>query len=268
MAVEDKETLCELALTHLGIDAEITDLDTDDTSIARTLRRLYIPTLREVLEAHPWSFAKRTFDLLAEPGRGTVTVAANVGTFTVDQDPYLHAGDTLTIGTTEYLLGARTSATVWALTGANVTAQAFTIAKAVTEDPTDDWGYAFRVPSCALVVRRLVDGNRTPIRSNRPLYEIVEDDDGRLLYTDTSDPVTIEYTVLQETTTRYSSLFDRAFAGLLAFHAAPSLTGGDPANLGVRARAVGLSALAEAQARDANEQEPDDDADAELIQVR
>jgi hypothetical protein len=70
-----------------------------------------------------------TLDVTAFAGTGTVSVAANVGTFSTSQDGVIVAGDTVTIGATPYLVGARTSGTVWALTGANVGASAFTVTK-------------------------------------------------------------------------------------------------------------------------------------------
>lgn len=264
----DNETLCEMALGHLGIADDITTLATDQTAIAKAFRRYFTPTLTEVLEAHPWSFATRYFDVLGQVGLGTVTVAANVGTFTLGQDLYLDPADTVTIGTVDYVVGARTSTTVWALTGANVTAQAFTIVKGKTQDPTDDWGWSYRVPDVALVVRRLVDGNRTPIRSNWPVHRMGTDASGRLLYTDEDVTVVIEHTALMSDPTTFTALFDHALSCYLAFKVAPLLTRGDPNKLGNRAYQMYQMALGDAQARDANENRQDDEPDAELIQVR
>ena len=262
------EAICEMALGHLGIADEITTLATDETARARALRRFYAPALQEVQEAHPWTFNKRYFDFIAQPGTGTVTVAANVATFSADQDDDLQEGDTITIDEVEYVIGARTSATVWAATGANVGPESFTIAKGVTDDPTDDWPYGYRIPPRVLVARRLVDGNRRPIRSNWPVHDIIEDADGRLLVTELTDTVVLEYTELVTDPTRFSALFDRALARLLAFYVAPALTSGDPNKLAPQQWQLYQLALAEAQSRDANESRRDDSPDAELIQHR
>lgn len=261
------EAICEMALGHLGVAQSVAALDTDQTAVATALRRFYLPALTEVHEDHPWTFCKRYYDLLEQPGLGTVTVAGNVATFSVDQDDDLHEGDTITIEGVEYVIGARTSATVWATDGDDVAASAFTIAKARTDEPTRDWAYGFRLPSRVLVARRLVDGNRTPIRSNWPVHDILEDDDGRLLLTDEWEPV-LEYTELVTTTTRFTALFDLALSYLLAFRVAALVTKGDPNKLGPRCFQLYTDAIARAQARDANESRRDDEPDAELIQAR
>jgi hypothetical protein len=234
------ESICEQALGHLGIGDTITDVDTDLTAIAKAFRRFYQPTLDELQETVPWAWAKRYYDFTAQAGSGTVTVTGtNLATFTTDQDGTLNEGDTITIGAVEYVIGARTSGTVWATDGANVSAQAFTIAKGVTANPTLDWDYAYRVPSKVLAVRRLVDGNRTPIRTNWPVFWMGSDATGKLLYTDETTPV-IEYTESITDPTQYPPNFVAALAALLAFKVAPLLTGGDPNRLGVRALQVAL----------------------------
>jgi hypothetical protein len=261
------ESICEQALGHLGIGDTITNVSTDQTAIAKAFRRFYQPTLDELQETVPWAWAKRYFDFTAQAGSGTVTVAANVGTFTVSQDKTLNVGDTITINDVEYVIGARTSGLVWATSGANVTAQAFTIAKGVTANPTLDWGYAYRVPSKVLAVRRLVDGNRTPIRTNWPVFWMGSDATGKLLYTDETTPV-IEYTESITDPTQYPPNFVAALAALLAFKVAPLLTGGDPNRLGLRALQVAQGYILEATASDANQNQPDDDAAPDTIQFR
>ena len=119
----------------------------------------------------------------------------------------MDTGDTITIGTTDYVLGARTSGTVWATTGADVSASAFTIVKSVEENPTDDWAYGYRLPECAWQVRRLVDGNRMPIAANRPVFRVGNDGTYSVLYTDYSNPVTVEYTAKVTDPTLFSPVF-------------------------------------------------------------
>lgn len=263
-----KTAICQMALGHLAIADQLTDVDTDQTAIARAMRTYYTMALTQLLEAQPWAFATRYYDFKEQTGSGTVTVAANIGTFTTSQDGTLNEGDTLTIGGVEYAVGARTSGTVWAVTGANVTSQAFTIAKAVTADPTDEWLWAYRIPSKILLPRKLVDGNRTPIRSNRPVFRVGSDSTGKLLYTDWDDPVVLEYTESITDVTQYPERFVLALSALLAFLTAPLLTKGDPNQLGVRAFQVFRAAIEDAAATDANQNVPDDDPEAELTQFR
>lgn len=268
MAASD-ETLGAMALAHLGIRETLTNIDTDQTAVAYALRTWYTPTRDLLLQAAPWSFATRFFDLVEQTGTGTVTISGgNLATFSTSQDDFLAVGDTITIGTTDYTIGARTSGTVWATSGANVTSQAFTIAKSVTENPTDDWSYAYRLPTAAWQVRRLVDGNRRPIASNRPVFRVGHDGTYRVLYTDYSDPVVVEYTAKVMDTTLFSPLFDEALAGFLAAKIAPLVTGGDPSNLGQRALALGQAFLQQAIAVDANEQVMDDEPMGDALAYR
>jgi hypothetical protein len=107
-----KTQIAQMALGHLAIATPLTDVDTDATAIARSIRTYYDIALRQLLEAQPWAFTTRTYDLLAQRGQGTVAVTSNVGTFTVNQDGTLHTGDNVVINGVAYAIGARTSGTV------------------------------------------------------------------------------------------------------------------------------------------------------------
>lgn len=133
----------------------------------------------------------------------------------------------------------------------------------VEENPTLEWGYAYRYPSDCLKVRRIL----TTVRNdpNPPPYMIGRDTQGKLLYCDIAD-VEIEYTVDEETTTRFDALFDDALAWKLGKKLAPSL-----------ARLKGaielcekgyLDALALAGDEAANEEQDSPPPDAESIRVR
>lgn len=253
------EALCNMALGYLGEYPTITNVQTDQTAVARAFRTFYEPTRDWLLQQTPWNFATRYFSLIGQTGTGTVTVSGtNLATFSTDQDAFIDPGDTITIGGVDYVIGARTSGTVFATTGANVTSQAFTIVKAVTEDPTDDWAYGYRLPEAAWLVRRLVDGNRMPIAPNRPVFRVGNDGTYNVLYTDYSDPVTVEYTAKVTDVTLFSPVFDNALSAFLAFYTAPLITKGDPSNLGVRAMQVGQGFIADAVAIDGNQRVMDD----------
>lgn len=247
---------------------EIGTLATDQTAVARAFRRFYEPTRDELLSASPWTFARRYFALAGQAGTGTVTVTGgNTLTFSVTQDGTLGVGDTVKIGTAEYVVTARTSGTVWTTTGANVGASAFTVIKASIANPTEDWRKAWRLPSRVLIVRRLVDGNRTPIRTNWPVFATGSDASGRLLYTDVERP-TIEYTESITDVTVFPPYFSAALAAILAFKVSPLVTNGDPSQLGTRALQVGQAFLADAMATDLNQRQPDDDPTPDLLQYR
>lgn len=262
------KSVCEQALGLLGISETVTDITTDGTARTKALLRYYDTVKEWAFTQNPWNFATRYFELTGQAGTGTATVTlTNTITFSVSQDGLLQVGDTVTIGTTNYAITARTSGTVWTTSGANVSASAFSITKAVTSDPTPDWAKAYRVPSEALFVRRLVDGNRNPIRSNKPVFRMGSDGDGKLLYTDHDTDVTIEYTKVVDEAD-WPTDFAMGVAGVLAFHVAPLLTQGDPNGMGVNAYSIGVQWLTKAAATDAMENAPDDEPASDLEQFR
>lgn len=268
------EAICELALGHLGMSDTITNVDTDQTAVARAFRRFYAQARDEVITAFPWVFAKRYWDFLEQPGTGTVGVSSHGGhvdaDFTVTQDLYLAVGDTVTINSVVYTLVERHNTTTWHVTPATAQAagSAFTIAKKRLTDPTLDWQYAYRIPADILQPLRLVDGNRTPIRSNWPVFWTGEDETSKVLYCNYDTDVILEYVKSVTDVTKYPVLFTQALSAKLAFYVAPMLVGGDSGPLSARAAQMYVSFLAEARAVDAMRSRPDDDADAELIQGR
>lgn len=268
------EAICELALGHLGMADTITDVTTDQTAVARAFRRFYAQSRDEVLTAFPWTFAKRYFDFLEQDGTGTVQALQQGGNFelrfTISQDPYLAVGDTVTINSVAYTLNTRQNATTYYVTPSTVQAagSSFTIAKKRLTDPTLDWAYAYRMPADILQPLRLVDGNRTPIRSNWPVFWTGEDDTSKLLYCNYDTDVIMEYVKSVTDVTKFPVLFTQALACKLAFYAAPLLVGGDSSQVSSRVAQMYVSFLAEARAMDAMRSRPDDDADAELIQGR
>lgn len=54
-----KTEICNLALSHLGIGKEISNIETDTSAEANTLRRFYDTTLEEVLRDFAWPFATK-----------------------------------------------------------------------------------------------------------------------------------------------------------------------------------------------------------------
>lgn len=268
------EAICELALGHLGMSDTITDVTVDQTAVARAFRRFYDQTRDEVLTAFPWTFAKRYWKFTDQPGTGTVGVALQGGemraTFTVVQTPYLGAGDTVTINSVVYTLISQHNTSTWHVSPSTAQAapKTFTITKQRLSDPTADWAYAYRLPADVLQPLRLVDGNRTPIRSNWPVFWVGEDDTSRLLYCNYDTDVVLEYVKSVTDVTKYPVLFTQALAAKLAFYVAPVLVGGDPNPVIGRVAQVYGALLGEARAANIMQSRPDDDADAELIQGR
>lgn len=61
-----KVDICNLALSHFGQDANISSIDPPDNSIeAEQCARFYPIALRELLEAHNWTFARKRGTLAA-----------------------------------------------------------------------------------------------------------------------------------------------------------------------------------------------------------
>lgn len=54
-----KTEICNLALSHLGIGKEISNIETDTSAEANTLRRFYDTTLEEVLRDFAWPFTTK-----------------------------------------------------------------------------------------------------------------------------------------------------------------------------------------------------------------
>lgn len=64
-ATEPKENICNAALTLLGLEEEIQDLETEQTREARAFRQFYADAVDEVFRAFDWPFARKTVALVA-----------------------------------------------------------------------------------------------------------------------------------------------------------------------------------------------------------
>jgi len=51
--------ICNLASSHARQDASIVNLETDNSTLARRLRKIYSPTLKRVTQSFPWWFSER-----------------------------------------------------------------------------------------------------------------------------------------------------------------------------------------------------------------
>lgn len=135
-------------------------------------------------------------------------------------------------------------------------------------DPVEGWGYSYRLPSDYLAVRALPNTyTRVATPDTREPYVLASDATGGLLYTDLAD-ATLEYTAQVTDVTQYPPDFVKALAFLLASYIAPSVTGGDPDNIGDNAELRYLRALDQAKVNVLNEDQPDVPPEAELVTVR
>jgi hypothetical protein len=140
----------------------------------------------------------------------------------------------------------------------------------VGTQPNDEWGYSYQLPTDCLALRRVYPpGQRTDTTATRVPYRIVRAPTGagQLIYTNLPD-ARAEWTFRETTVAIYSPDFVQALALLLAFYAAPSVTGGDQFKLGARAGQLYPFALQRAQANALGEQAPDVAPDADWIAGR
>ena len=194
--------ICNLALSHLGINKEISNIETERSIEALACRRFF-PICRDAtLEDFEWPFARRFADLAL-----------------------------------------------------------------VEEDPTDEWAYSYRYPTNAITIRRILSGVRNDTLQSRVPYEIVNDDAGKLIYTDLDD-ASIEYTYRVTNSEHFSPAFVIAMSYRLAHMIAPRLTAGDSRDLGGNAFKFYLMHIANAKALSLKEEAPDYPSDAELIRGR
>ena len=135
------------------------------------------------------------------------------------------------------------------------------------DDATLEWDYAYRYPTDCLFVRRVM-GNGGRTSAVRVPFRIVSDDTGRLIYTDMED-AKIEYTAKVTDPVKFPPDFMLALSERLAAYAAPSLTRGDSAGLGVRSLELYAIELNIATANALNEDQADQNQpDSEFIRER
>lgn len=134
--------------------------------------------------------------------------------------------------------------------------------------PTTEYKFAYRYPSDCLKIRKILSEIRTDARRTRISYEEMADAQGTLIVTDRENAV-LEYTsTLGQQPGRWSADFVEALGYYVGYLVAPRLTKGDPFK--IRNEVLGLfrGALLSAQANAANEIQPDEDPDSELILAR
>jgi len=99
------------------------------------------------------------------------------------------------------------------------------LAELTSNDWDDEWPYAFRYPSVASRVWRIVSGTRSEGANEKIKFRVVGDDSGRVILTDESEP-SIEYSVEDDVVEHYPADFVGCVAWRLASMLAPSVTKG------------------------------------------
>lgn len=134
----------------------------------------------------------------------------------------------------------------------------------VEEDPNDHWGYSYRYPTAAVMVRRIVStaGRTDP---NPPPFEIGQDTQGKLIYTDEVD-AWVKITERITDAGRFSSTFAMAMSWKLAALVGWQITR-DKKTVD-RADAGFIYSIHVARIKAANERQDDREIDAEQIRDR
>lgn len=202
-----KTEIANMALSHLGVGTDITDLDNEPSAEALACRRFYDNTLDEVLRIAPWPFASAFADL---------------GLITSFEDD---------------------------------------------DHPTDEWDYAYQVPSDCLFIRRIVSGSRVDTNSSLVEFKLVNAASGTVIYTD-QDSACVEYTRRLTEVNRYPSDFVTALSFRLAAYIAPRVTGGDPFKMSERALQFYSLATSIAEATAFNEERNNFEPLSDLARAR
>lgn len=197
-----KTEIANLALSHLGVGKEISNLDTDQSSEGAVLRRFYETAKDSTLRDFNWPFATK-FRTLA----------------------------------------------------------------LVSENPTTEWIYSYTYPTDCLKIRRILSGIRTDTRQSRVPYRIVRSDASLLIYTDAETAV-LEYTMRADDPGQYPPDFVMALSFRLAHYIAPTVTAGDPFQLGQRAMQLYMTEISRAERTGMNEQQDDIEPLSELERMR
>lgn len=137
----------------------------------------------------------------------------------------------------------------------------------VEQNPTDNWGYAYRYPSDCVMIRRIDSSLRNDSRQSRVTYEIASDNQGKLIYTN-QENACVWYTKYTDTPSAYPEDFTFAFSYLIAWYVSPLLTKGDPFKIRQELLQAYKQAAAQAQANAFNEEQPDEDVKSDFERER
>lgn len=137
----------------------------------------------------------------------------------------------------------------------------------VEETPNTEWAFSYRHPSGNLELLRILSGIRNDNRDTRVPYKISQDTQGLLIFTDEENAVA-EYTFFETDPSRYPPDFTIAFSHRLAAFIAPTITDGDPFNLGPAQIQLFLATIKTAQANAIMEEQQEQTPESEFIRAR
>lgn len=251
-----RESICNRALSHLGIAKTISDLDADGTAESIALLQFYEPSVRQVLRDFAWPFATAfaTLDLVEEDP-------------TVEWDySYRLPSDCLTVRRIVQPDSSR-----------NETRQSRAPWRIVRDAASTAWdsGTTYAVGE---YVSATVDGarvwyvciqagtNQNPT-TQTAYWTALTGAPPKLLLTDKVD-AQIEYTAYVDDILEYEEDFIEALAARLAAMAAPRLTQDETGKTAQRPLQLYSWLISRAQANAANEEQPDDPQPSEFERAR
>ena len=138
----------------------------------------------------------------------------------------------------------------------------------VSEDPTEELGYAYRYPDDCLAIRKIQSGvRRIDPRDTRVPYQLSSDATGRLIYADLAEAI-VEYTRRITNAEWFPPSFLSALAWRLSIDLATALGGALGSQWRDRSEMYYREALTAAKADAINEEAPDDAPESEFIRAR
>ncbi len=128
-------------------------------------------------------------------------------------------------------------------------------ALAQVDNPSSEWGFAYRQPADCVLFRRILNGQRGREPNAGELvvpHEFTRDSAGPIILTDMPSAIG-EWVILVEDPTRWDADVYLAGTFLLASYIAVAITGGDQAKLGARALEMYTMKIGKARAKALNE---------------
>ncbi len=137
----------------------------------------------------------------------------------------------------------------------------------IEEDPTDEWGYSYAYPSDAASINKIQSGLEIDTRSSVIPYDVANNGDTKLIYTNEVDAVA-EYTLNLTSTAAYTSEFVEALSYLLASYSAMKLARSNQEKMKSQLYSLYKLSLDQAKSNSINETQSVFPVEADIISGR
>lgn len=132
-----------------------------------------------------------------------------------------------------------------------------------TINPTNEWGFRYKLPSDCVMDLRIPSGNRNDNQNTRVVYKV----EGDSILTNMED-AQLEYTSYISNTGKFTPGFVKVFALRLALEVITGISGGDPFKMISTISGKLSMAITSAVANDKSKGQPDRPPESEFITVR